>query len=333
MTSESHLDTPYWYILNYIGGNLQKSAQKSVDRFNTWHKNNLELFAPTYVVKEERDGEIRFKTANLTFHYVFVKGTHADVKRLCSQSNGFSFLIDRGSAERYAIISDREMAHFKNIARAYKNCLPYFPLDEIDLEDGDLVEVIKGDFPGLIGSFMPKAKSKNGDIVLNVYNNMGVIAFNVKATDIRILEFSRNSTRANDQIDAFVPHLLSALRYFHRNEALPTTLIAKLSVFCSRMEVVSLNNRKLDARLRILLYAANYILGNTPESEKAKAQYDKLKGAITNEWTNALCNLILSVIDNNKTIIAANYEKFKTLSPSSKTQKMIMDEYEYYNTN
>ncbi|MDE5795672.1 MAG: hypothetical protein K2H75_01040, partial [Muribaculaceae bacterium] len=222
MAPDSRPDKPAWYVLNYIGGTIRNLAQKEVERFNSWNDTALELFAPTYVVREEKQGEIKFRTISLTFHYVFVRGTFAEVKRLCAQPNGFSFLIDHGSAERYAIIDDRQMVNFKNIARAYKNCLPYFPLDEIDLEDGDLVEVVKGDFPGLVGTFMPKAKSKTGNIVLNVYNKVGTIAFDVKATDVRVLEFSSHSTRANDQIDAFVPHLLKALRYFDKDEELPT---------------------------------------------------------------------------------------------------------------
>lgn len=330
VVSDIRSDTPAWYVLNHIGSTYRDLAQKAVERFNAWNKTSLELFAPTYVVREEKQGEIRFRTINLTFHYVFVKGTFAEVKRLCAQPNGFSFLIDHGSTERYAVIDDRRMAHFKNIARAYKNCLPYFPLDEIDLEDGDLVEVVKGDFPGLVGTFMPKAKSKTGNIVLNVYNNVGTIAFNVKATDVRVLEFSGKSTRANDQIDAFVPHLLSALRYFDRDEALPTALAAKLSVFCGRMEVVRLNNRKLDARLQALLYAANHIIGNTPESVKALAKYDRLSDSVTNEWTKATNNLLFSIIAKDKKRLTAGYEKLKTLPASSKAQQAVLTEYEYY---
>ena len=197
-----------WYVLNFVNDTFRDTPQRVVDRYNTKAETSLELFAPTYIVKEERQGESKFRTVNLTFHYVFVKGSFDDVKCLCGQPNGFSFLIDRVSENRYAVIDDRKMTNFMNIARAYKNCLPYFSLDDIDLEAGDMVEVVKGDFPGLIGSFIPNAKSKTGNIVLQVFNNVGTIAFNVKATDVRVLEFSKRTTRANDQIDAYVPNLL-----------------------------------------------------------------------------------------------------------------------------
>lgn len=330
MTAAAPLEIPRWFVLNHIGFAFQDMAKKAVDRFNACHHCQLELFAPTYVIREEKNGEIKMRTANLTFHYVFVKGLLDEVKKLCSQNNGFSFLIDRVSSARYATISDRDMANFKNIARAYKNCLPYFSLNDIDLEEGDLVEVVNGDFPGLIGTYMPKAKSTTGNIILNVYNNVGTIAFNVKATDVRVLEFSRKSTRANDQIDAIVPHLLKALRHHHSSEALPPALAAKLSVFCRRMEKAVLNNRKLDAKLQALLYGCDTILGNPQGASEAKAKFEKTKEAVTNAWTSALIELIFSVVENDTVRLRKAHSGLKNQTPASKAQLTLVEEYAYY---
>lgn len=333
MSSDSRQNNINWYVLNFIGSSYRELPQKVVDRFNTANGLELELFAPTYVMREEKDGEVKFRTVNLTFHYVFVKGRFDDIKRLCSQPNGFSFLLDRSNEDRYAVIDDKRMMHFKNIARAYKNCLPYFSLEDVELEDGDLVEVVKGDFPGLVGYYMPNPKSKTGNIILNVFNNVGTIAFNVNVTDVRVLEFSKNSTRANDQIDAFVPHLLKALRYFNQNEPLPDTLAAKLSVFCGRMGVVRLNNRKLDAKLQMLLYAANCIIGNSLETEMACDKFQTVKDAVTNEWTQGMIELIFAIISKNPERLAARYDKLKSAPTLSKAQQMILSEYSYYLSN
>lgn len=330
MELNSDFESPCWFVLNYVGLAFKDMCQKTVDRFNMSNDCDLELFAPTYVVRETKNGEVKMKTVNLTFHYVFVRGTSTDVKMLCSQQNGFSFLIDRSGSERYATVSDKEMANFKNIARAYRNCLPFFSLEDIDLEDGDLVEVINGDFPGLIGVYMPKPKSKSGNIILKVYNNLGTIAFDVKATDVRVLEFSHKSTRANDQLDAIVPHLLCALRHHKISEPLPPALVAKLSVFCSRMGIVRLNNRKLDARLQAVLFGCNAILGNNEDAELAKSRYDKLKDSVTNEWTSALISLIFAIIENDAGRLLNAQDSIKSLTPTSKVQQMLAEEYGFY---
>ena len=328
MASELQEDTPRWYVLNHIAPPFLKQAEKIVEKFNLVQSGNLELFNPTYVVRELRNGQMRMRTVNLTFHYVFVRGTFAQIKLLCSQDNGFSFLLDRGSESKYAVIPDRDMAGFKTIARAYKNCLPYFALDDIDLEEGDLVEVVNGDFPGLIGIYMPKAKSKSGDIVLNVYNNVGTIAFDVKASDVRVLEFSTKNTRVNDQIDAFVPNLLKALRHFQDNSDIPASLLAKLTVFARRMEIARLNNRKLNAKLQALLFAANYILGNTEAASAARAKYDRLDDSVTNPWTRALINLIFAVTESNPGLLFS--DTLPSLTATSKLQTAVAEEYRHY---
>lgn len=319
-----------WYVLNHIGGSSHETARKAVERFNAWSHKNLELFAPTYVVRESKGGEVRLRTANLTFHYVFVRGLFPDVKDLCGQSNGFSFLINHGGSERYATVDDRTMSGFRNIARAYKNCLPYYSLSDVDLEEGDLVEVVKGDFPGLVGTYIPHARSRSGNIVLNIYNNVGTIAFDVKATDVRVLEFSRTSRRANDQMDAFLPHLLSALRYYHRGEALPDSLAAKLSVFVGRMGVAKLPNRKLDARLQMLLYAANHIIGNMSDAQAALDRYKKLESSVTNVWTLSLHMLLESVLSNRIDTLVSGHETLQAHGASSQLQQLIRSEYEHY---
>lgn len=329
-----------WYVLNHIATTPCHQAQKTVDRFNSASDVSLELFAPTYVVQKTHNGQTHLRTANLTFHYVFVRGDFDDIKRLCGQDNGFSFLIDRGSEERYATVSEQDMANFRNIARAYHNCLPYYPLQDIDLDDGDLVEVVNGDFPGLIGRFMPKAKSKSGDIVLSICQGVGTVAFNIRNTDVRVLEFSSHATRANDQIDAFVPHLLQAIRLFHAGSDIPQSLLAKLNVFTRRMAVAKAGNRKLNAKLQALLYGANHILGDMTAAHVARARYQEFATAVTNPWTLALTRLIFAVLANPRgtspsTLATPHSSLTDTpfgidLKPTSKAQRLLAEEYAYY---
>lgn len=320
---------PRWYVLNHIAPAAAGAASKAVDRFNASAPAALELFAPTYVVREVRDGETRFRTAALTFHYVFVRGTLPEVKALCAQPNGFSFLIDRAAADRYATVSDSTMAAFRTIAHAYNNRLPYFSLADIELEAGDLVEVIHGDFPGLTGTYIPTPKSRSGNVVLTIYNNVGTVAFNVKASDVRVLRFSPLTTRANDQLDAFLPVLLSALRHHAASGPLPRTLAAKLAVFTGRMAAVKMDTRKLDARLRMLLYGAHTLLGDTAEASAALARYDRVKDAVTNPWTRAAHRLILAVLTGSQKS-ELQLMKEESPPPASKLQRLILAEYTHY---
>lgn len=122
-----------WFILNHfeaLPAPRRQTAQTCIDRFNSAGGCQLELFAPTFVKAVNINGRQIKREQPLTFHYVFVRGTLDEIKRLCSLSNGFSFVLNRSSEERYATVDDKRMDDFKAIARAYSNSLPFFALDD-----------------------------------------------------------------------------------------------------------------------------------------------------------------------------------------------------------
>ncbi len=321
----------HWYVLNHIATSpCRDIAWRTIERFNHAEGVELDLFAPSYVVREEKDGVVTMRNVSLTFHYVFVRGRLSDIKRLCGMENGFSFLLNRGGAERYAMIDDASMRCFQIIAKAYENRLPYYSLQDIDLESGDLVEVVNGDFPGLVGTYIPRPKSKSGNIVLRVDQNLGTVAYDIKVSDVRVIEFARDSKRAYDQIDAFVPRLLKALRVQHDGGCMSGALVAQLSVFCRRFEVVRLGNKKLEAKLYALLSVANSILGNIEESCRFRDLYERRKTAVTNPATIALISLLFGVNDRDQLELSRGASLLAASDSGSKAQQALTAEYSYY---
>ena len=140
-----HADVSQWYVLNHIDSTLGKQeavVRSKIEKFNLSQSASLEVFAPTFVSVVNIGGKCVRTEHPLTFHYVFVKGTFDAVKKLCAMAGGFSFVFNHGGAGRYAILADRQMEDFRTIARAYQNRLPFFYIDDVDLEAGDKVEVV-----------------------------------------------------------------------------------------------------------------------------------------------------------------------------------------------
>ncbi len=322
-----------WFILNHfdaLPAPRSQTAKTSIDRFNSAGGCQLELFAPTFVKAVNINGRQIKREQPLTFHYVFVRGTLDEIKRLCGLSNGFSFVLNRSSEERYATVDDKRMDDFKAIARAYSNSLPFFALDDIDLEAGDKVEIVEGSFPGLVGYYMPKAKSSSGDIILSVTQNLGTVVYDVKAKYVRVLEFSKKSRRSYDQIDAFIPRLLQALRHYNDGVVLSDKEKSDITLFVRRMSVVKIDNHKLDAKLQALLFGAYQILGNIVESKRAKDRFIKISHSVTNEWTEALITLIFSVINKDFAQLESIRNNLEKLTPTSIFHHNLMDEYAYF---
>lgn len=321
-----------WHILTFIPDAPGAAADKIIARFNhslSDGEETIQLFAPKYSVPTLRAGKIQFKAVPLTFFYVFVRGLQQQIKRLCALRRGFAFLLDRAGVARYATISDSRMQQFMTIARAYSNTLPFFSPADIDLAAGDLVEVIDGDFPGLRGHYLPTPRSKSGTIILQVDQGLATAAFNIRADQIRILEFAPGSGREYDQIDHFIPRLLQALRINRQGEPLPRPLAASVSVFASRMEAVNLQNRKLRHKLDALLLGAMYLLGRP---DQAASHLKKLRRGltddVTNPWTRSLIYLIMALTHIDADAFTLGRQEISTLTPLSKLQQLIAQEYE-----
>ncbi len=325
----------FWYVLNYIAPVVSRnnSLNKYVDRFNASFGTSVEVFAPTFIEMVREGDKLKVVEKPLLYHYVFIKTDIEHVKRFCNLFEGFSFVLDRASEKRYLTISDSDINSFRIIAQFYGNRLPYYKTECIELEEGDEVEVIDGDFSGLKGTFISRKGSSKGNIIVSVSQTLASIAYDIKPEHVRILRFAKNSKRAYDQIDAIVPKLLHALRKYSGNERLSAAEISPLAVFCRRFEVVRLDNSKMQAKLMAMLMAANKILGNNAGYEEARAQYEKYAGRLTNRWTLALIYL-LQALTGESDSFKKGYDLMKAEGEkASKFQQALKAEYEYHLNN
>ena len=295
-------EKPKWFILNYVAPAMMRrneSAHKTIERFNSTTQASLNLFAPTFVRMIESNGRHIRQEAPLTYQYVFVNGTEPQLKSLCKQANGFSFVLNHCGAERYATVDDRAMESFKTIARAYANQLPFYSLEGIDLEAGDTVEIVEGDFPGLVGTYMPRPKSTSGNIVIAVTQNLGTVVYDIKARYVRVLEFSPTSRRPYDQIDAYLPRLFAALRRHQSGQRLSEPDVRNLALFSRRLGHTRIHNPKLDAKLQALLRVTYHLLGDTASCATSAERLDRLRPSVTSAQSQALLSLLDYAVDHD----------------------------------
>ncbi|MDE6805695.1 MAG: hypothetical protein K2J05_02685, partial [Muribaculaceae bacterium] len=210
-------------------------------------------------------------------------------------------LVSAASSARYVSLSDAEIQAFRIIARAYSNRLPYYRPTDIDLIDGDEVEVVSGPFAGLKGTFIARRGTPHGNIIVNATGQIGSIAYNIKADTIRILRFAKDSRRAYDQIDAFLPKLRAALKVYRANQSLTPAQAAPLNIFTRRFAVTDIPGAKLDAKLQALLAVANEILGNREAAAQAMERYRKRLPHVTNPATIALLRELIPSPDDDTT--------------------------------
>lgn len=320
-----------WYVLNYIRRSGRPSPNQEVDNFNKTGQ-RLELFAPIVRPAHIIKGKVVYKDQLLTYYYVFVKGTLDDVKKLCaSPHNDLSLMLNRSSEKRYGILSESEMENFKIIARAYANSIPFFKIDDIELEKGDEVEVVDGKFSGLRGTFIPRARSNKGNLVIATVASMGSVVWDLDAKYIRILKFAPGARRQYDILDSFLPKLYPILRKYHSGERLTEKDRSVLTVFNSRMCSVRPDNKKLEAKLLATLMCVQTLLGDVSGYQISASRYAKRKSSVSNPWTIALIELMLCVSGNEVSRLNDVYSGIRDVVPGlTKFQSNLLEELRYY---
>lgn len=310
-----------WHLLNFIP-TCAARRREEIDAAIRTSGENLELFAPTFIEMATVNGRRVPRELPLTFQYVFVNGTPQAIKQLCTATNGFSYVLSRSSDhDRHVTIDDDTLRQFRTIARAYSNSLPFYSLKDIDLCEGDRVEVVEGDFPGLQGIYIPNRRSNTGNLVLAVDQNLGTVIYDIKASYVRVLQFAPGTRREYDQIDAFVPRLLDAAATYRQGKPLTTTQINALTIFCRRMSALRLSNHKLDAKLQALLHTAAHILGDKAAETQAALRYARRAKAVTSTHTRALIHTLHWITG----IEPDGRDTALTLlpSPSSKAERLL----------
>lgn len=334
MAATCNPEEPHWYVLNFVSPKPCAKPQACIDAFNK-EGARLELFAPTVRMAEVAGGKVVFKEKMLTFFYVFVRGLLADVKALCAiPGNGFSFMLDRVSGRHYGIVGDEAMEGFKQVARLYSNTLPFYDISGIELEAGDLVEVVDGAYSGLVGTYLPKSRSNKGNLVIAASASLGTVVWDVEARYVRILEFSRTGRRPYELLDSFIPKLYAILRKHHSGAALGEKDKSQLAVFNRRMGAVRLPNHKLEAKLLAVLMSVQTLLGDMRGYAGSSRLYAKRRQAITNVWTRGLCGLLISIARRDVSDLSNLYSVLTSASAAGganlASHRALLAEYRHY---
>ena len=196
-------------------------------------------------------------------NYVFVHDTYSNILEIKSVMGSVWVLPhpDHIQGEsRHMTISDDDMAIFMAIARAYANQLPCYPIDMVDLEEGDKVQIVGGDFDGMCGT-LQCSQGRNGGKVLMAIGNLFLVATpDIGPQYIRILQFGKGNRHPYRKFESHLPRAIQALHHLRDVEhSLTTGDIAAMTVFTGRFEALqpaTVNIASQHATLMLMSYAA-----------------------------------------------------------------------------
>ena len=255
-----------WYVLS-----ARESVKRLEQQFETLSASRLrkggepiDYFLPTCVVASSLFGESRMTRKKLVGNYIFVHDSYAnilDMKRSMESLWLLPHPDNNQDEKRYMTISDRDMDVFKSIAVAYANQLPCYPIDTVDLEEGDKVEIVGGEFDGVCGTLQCRQGHNGGKVLMQVGNLFVVSTPDIRPQYIRILQFGKGNRHPYRNFEAHLSRAILALKHLFgcENTGLTTEDIAAMAVFVGRFNALkpaTVNIASQHATLMLMSYAA-----------------------------------------------------------------------------
>lgn len=259
-----------WYVLSAKAG--IREIERQFERLSAARvrrgEEPVEYFIPTCIRMSTLFGQARMSRRKLIGNYIFVRDTYKNILEAKQVMESLWLLPhpDHNEGKRaYMTISDHDMALFKAIARAYSNELPCIPIGAVDLDEGDKVEIVGGEFDGMCGTLQCSQGRNGGKVLMTIGNLFIAVTPDIRPQFIRILQFGKGNRHPYRLFEAHVPRALLALSHLRAGDdsgeaqGLTTEDVAAMTVFTGRFESLqpsTVNIASQHATLMFMSYAA-----------------------------------------------------------------------------
>lgn len=324
---------PRWYVLS------SKSGIKALeDQFNALSaarveqgREPVEYFLPTCVVQSSYCGKPVVKRKKLISNYVFVKDTIKNILDMKQQVSSLWILPhpdNTPDVKRYMTISDHDMEVFKAVAHAYANELPCYPIDAIDLEDGDRVQIIGGPFDGLTGRLRCSQGRNGGKVLMSVGDLFLISTPDISPQYIRILEFGKGNRHPYRQFEAHLARAVQALRHLRGldgTQELTTGDIAAMTIFTGRFEQLQAATVNIASQHATLMLMSYTVLQDKAKTTAWRQRCDRLLPVIKSDTQRAwqLAFMFASTGDPELRSQAQALTSTWTITPSDRKRTLI----------
>ncbi len=285
-----------WYVLSARDGinDLEKQFEQLSGARMRRGDDPVEYFMPICVEMSTLFGQARMRRRKLLGNYIFMRDTYRNILEAKQVVESMWLLPHPDHKEgrhEFMTISDHDMDMFRAIARAYANELPCYPIGMVDLEEGDKVEIVGGDFDGMSGT-LQCSQGRNGGKVMMAIGDLFIVATpDVKPQYIRILEFGKGNRHPYRQFEAHLPRAMQALKHLYgsdKEDGLTTEDLAAMTIFTGRYEALmpaTVNLASQHATLMLMSYVA---LRNGFQAakwrEKCRELLTKVKSETQRAW-------------------------------------------------
>lgn len=289
-------NTKQWYVLSARDGinDLERQFERLSLARTRRGDEPVDYFMPTCVEMSTLFGRARMRRRKLLGNYIFVRDTFRNILEAKQVVESMWLLPHPDHKEgenEYMTIGDHEMEQLKAVARVYANELPCYPIGMVDLEEGDKVEIVGGDFDGVSGTLQCSQGRNGGKVLMDVGGLFIIATPDIHPQYIRILEFGKGNRHPYRQFEAHLPRAVQALLHLYDTSSeggLTTSDLALMTVFTRRYELLKPSTVNLASQHATLMLMSHVALQNdlqaTKWSERCREVLTKVKSDTQRAW-------------------------------------------------
>lgn len=278
-----------WYVLK--AANLSLSVREELK------SGGIEYFLPTHTELRNVGGTKKRVERPIVYNFIFVRCNVELAKEFCRNRPDLRLHVvynhkpmhDAVAADPLRIL-DREMEMFQKAISFYNGEeVPFVKPEEMELEKGDLVRIIGGQFSGLEGTLVSQKGKDGGRVVVNLSNVIAVRTLEIEPEYLQILHFGKDNKHFYKHIDSYVPRLDKVLSIIAGRKPSVAELVP-IETFVKRFSELKTDTINSEAKVLTLIYTSCVILDDTERAKAVKEKLDDLLPRVKSEKTLEFVN-------------------------------------------
>lgn len=260
-----------WFVyrIPYIKGNAKKKFQDA----------HIQVYQPTYTIEQTIRGKtVRVEKPKI-LNYLFALTTQEAVESFRKMEGISPIFRHREKGEIvspdniWLTVPKSQMHSLMIVVQGYEEEMTFATPEDQQLEKGDKVRVVAGQFKGAEGILITNQGSTKGKVFIAITNAFGAMTTTIPDEYIQVLEFSRANNHFTRKMQAVDKYLNEAIRQRQSGGGLDPKLRAALQFFLFRYSALTNLTHINNARITAYRYAARVLLGRQAEAEQDLKQY------------------------------------------------------------
>lgn len=290
---EAEISKQKWFLFNFRHQSFKRIKEML-------ESSSIEYFLPSYFsvqngphghkIKRERalmfnmlflhcslDEAVRFVSFHREINFMYRPVQHEDrsiiaLNRYLDRKgeSGDERMVakyDDATFRSVVIIPDRQMEMFIKTVNAAKSAsIPYVRPSEIDLEKGDKVRIVGGDYDGVEG-ILESTKGKDGGVVfVHIDNFIATRTAEIRPEFIQILEFAKTGKHMYKKFDSFMTRGERCVKSLLSGKGISKRDHDYFHIFTNRFSSLLTPTVNMTAKLNLYMFIAHSCIGNEVEA-------------------------------------------------------------------